>query len=43
MSKRIFNSLIEYLVVAGCDRDTGLKINENQVKLNQNSNAFLQL
>lgn len=31
MSKRVFNSLIEYLVVAGCDRDTGLKINENQV------------
>ena len=23
---KLFNSLVEYLVVAGCDQDTGLKI-----------------
>jgi hypothetical protein len=46
MSKRVFNSLIEYLVVAGCDRDTGLKINENQVnafKIQQLNVLFLFL
>jgi len=32
MSKRVYYSLIEYVVVAGCDRDTGLKIIENQVE-----------
>jgi hypothetical protein len=33
---KLFNSLVEYLVVAGCDQDTGLKIitdDSNYVKV----------
>lgn len=24
MSKKLFNSLVEFLIVSGCDKDTGL-------------------
>ena len=24
MTKKLFNSLIEYMIVSGCDKDTGL-------------------
>ena len=34
MSKKLYNSLIEYIVVAGCNNDTGLVVfDENEVKI----------
>ncbi len=34
MSKKLYNSLIEYIVVAGCNQDTGLVVyDENEVKI----------
>ena len=39
MSKKLYNSLIEYLVVAGCDQDTGLIVNDDQ-EVNSNSHVL---
>jgi hypothetical protein len=36
MAKKLFNSLIDYIVVAGCDNDTGLSLSNNQVKFSRN-------
>jgi hypothetical protein len=29
MSKKLFNSLIEFIIVSGCDKDTGLSNSVN--------------
>ena len=35
MTKKLYNSLVDYLVIAGCNNDTGLTISDKiQVKNN---------
>ena len=37
ISNKLYNSLIEYLVVAGCDQDTNLIVNSDQEVCNFNN------
>jgi len=42
MSNKLYNSLIEYLVVAGCDQDTNLIVN-NDAEVNLNFKLIIEI